>query len=260
MAPGGRCPRPTDPADRALHAGGAPRGGRLDPLRAPRDAPGVRAHPPHRCPGGRAVRVPTPSTLPRRPSTVEAELGWSRRGRGRSPGPSPRWPICGPHSVSPSSSGAFDVTFGLISSIREFAMRAMRYEVFAWADVACQAPGALDHPLAPMLTGMRAYGAWVRGEFELAVELAEETPPPRTAAVGLSQRPGRTNLGQCALPRGRPMPCPRRGAPPDRAGRGVRQPVAAGPRLLHGVGRAQLQRRSMTRPRRSSNGPARRRD
>ena len=71
--------------------------------------------------------------------------------------------------------GALDVTFGLITSIREFAMRAMRYEVFAWADAACNAPGALDHPLAPMLTGIRAYGAWVRGEFDLAVQLAEET-------------------------------------------------------------------------------------
>ena len=71
--------------------------------------------------------------------------------------------------------GAFDITFGLISSIREFAMRAMRYEVFAWADSACHAPGALDHPLAPLLTGMRAYGAWVRGEFDLAVRLAKET-------------------------------------------------------------------------------------
>jgi predicted ATPase len=71
--------------------------------------------------------------------------------------------------------GALDVTFGIISSIREFAMRAMRYEIFAWADAACNGPGALDHPLAPTLTGMRAYGAWVRGEFGLAVELAEET-------------------------------------------------------------------------------------
>ena len=71
--------------------------------------------------------------------------------------------------------GALDQAFGLIASIREFAMRAMRYEVFAWADAACRAPGALDHPLAPVLTGMRAYGAWVRGEFDLAVSLAEET-------------------------------------------------------------------------------------
>ncbi len=71
--------------------------------------------------------------------------------------------------------GTFDVGFRLITSIREFAMRAMRYEVFSWADVACDASGALDHPLAPTLTGMRAYGAWVRGEFELAIGLAEET-------------------------------------------------------------------------------------
>ncbi len=71
--------------------------------------------------------------------------------------------------------GALDQAFGLIASIREFAMRAMRYEVFAWADAACRAPGALQHPLAPVLTGIRAYGAWVRGEFDLAVSLADET-------------------------------------------------------------------------------------
>jgi predicted ATPase/DNA-binding winged helix-turn-helix (wHTH) protein len=71
--------------------------------------------------------------------------------------------------------GSLDLAFELIASMREFAMRAMRYEVFAWSDAACQAPGALEHPLAPLLTGMRAYGAWVRGEFDLAVALAEET-------------------------------------------------------------------------------------
>ena len=52
-------------------------------------------------------------------------------------------------------------------------MRAMRYEVFAWADAACTGRGVLEHPLAPLLTGIRAYGAWVRGEFELASRLAE---------------------------------------------------------------------------------------
>lgn len=70
--------------------------------------------------------------------------------------------------------GDFDVALGLISSIREFAMRAMRYEVFVWADAACLVPGVLEHPLAPLLTGVRAYGAWVRGEFDLALELAEQ--------------------------------------------------------------------------------------
>ena len=71
--------------------------------------------------------------------------------------------------------GALDDAFELIGSIREFAMRAMRYEVFAWAEAACRVPGALEHPLAPLLTGMRAYGFWVRGEFDLALSLAEES-------------------------------------------------------------------------------------
>jgi predicted ATPase/DNA-binding winged helix-turn-helix (wHTH) protein len=71
--------------------------------------------------------------------------------------------------------GNLDEAFRLIASTREFAMRAMRYEVFAWADAACRSPGALDHPLAPMLTGMRAYGAWVRGDLDLAISLTEET-------------------------------------------------------------------------------------
>ncbi len=88
--------------------------------------------------------------------------------------------------------GALDDAFGLIASLREFAMRAMRYEVFAWADSACRAPGALEHPLAPLLTGMRAYGAWVRGEFTLAVSLAEETRELETALSsvpsGLAER------------------------------------------------------------------------
>jgi hypothetical protein len=71
--------------------------------------------------------------------------------------------------------GALDDALGLIGSIREFAMRAMRYEVFAWAETALRAPNALEHPLAPLLTGMRAYGAWVRGENDLALALADET-------------------------------------------------------------------------------------
>src|SRR6202034_2576068 len=71
--------------------------------------------------------------------------------------------------------GDLDTAIGLIVSSREFAMRAMRYEVFAWADAAGRAEGVLDQPLAPLLTGVRAYGAWVRGEFELSVALAQET-------------------------------------------------------------------------------------
>lgn len=70
--------------------------------------------------------------------------------------------------------GALDNALALIGSVREFAMRAMRYEVFAWSDAARTAPGAVAHALAPLLTGISAYGAWVRGEFDLALVLADE--------------------------------------------------------------------------------------
>ena len=138
--------------------------------------------------------------------------------------------------------GAFDVAFGLISSIREFAMRAMRYEVFAWADAACNAPGALDHPLAPMLTGIRAYGAWVRGEFELAIQLAEETRrlEHRLSVFpsGLAER----TLANVLYIVGDSVTGHAEATSPDRTGGGVRQPLAACPCLLHGGGGAQLER------------------
>jgi predicted ATPase/DNA-binding winged helix-turn-helix (wHTH) protein len=89
-------------------------------------------------------------------------------------------------------SGALDAAFGLIGSLREFAMRAMRYEVFVWAAAACRAPGSADHPLLPLLTGICAYGAWVRGEFDVAVALAEEARRLETtfgvAPSGLAER------------------------------------------------------------------------
>jgi predicted ATPase/DNA-binding winged helix-turn-helix (wHTH) protein len=71
--------------------------------------------------------------------------------------------------------GNFDDALGLVSSIREFAMRAVRYEAFAWADEAGRSGGARDHPLLPLVTGIRAYGAWVRGEFDTAIALALES-------------------------------------------------------------------------------------
>ena len=138
--------------------------------------------------------------------------------------------------------GALDDAFGLIASIREFAMRAMRYEVFAWADAACRVPGALDHPLAPLLTGMRAYGAWVRGEFDLAVSLAEETRRLEAGPRGGAERARRAGPRQRALHRRPQRPRQRRGRAPDRAGGGVGQRLAARARVLHGRGRAQLRR------------------
>ncbi len=68
--------------------------------------------------------------------------------------------------------GDLTTGFGLICSLREYAMRTMRYEVFAWADAHDGLSDGADHPLLPIVTGIRAYGAWVRGEFDVAVSLA----------------------------------------------------------------------------------------
>jgi predicted ATPase/DNA-binding winged helix-turn-helix (wHTH) protein len=73
--------------------------------------------------------------------------------------------------------GDVDTGLRLITGIREFAQRHLRYEVFSWADAA--AGMAADHPLAATLLALRGYGAFVRGEFEEALALAD-------AAAGLA--------------------------------------------------------------------------
>jgi predicted ATPase/DNA-binding winged helix-turn-helix (wHTH) protein len=85
-----------------------------------------------------------------------------------------------------------DSSFRLIGSLREYAMRTLRYEVFGWADSAVATPDADGHPLYPVVTGVRAYGAWVRGEFELASSLADDARAAETrlgiVPTGLAER------------------------------------------------------------------------
>lgn len=69
----------------------------------------------------------------------------------------------------------FDTGYGLIGSLHEYAMRTLRYEVFNWADTASGVNGGAAHHLHPVITGVRAYGAWVRGEFDAAVSIARST-------------------------------------------------------------------------------------
>jgi predicted ATPase/DNA-binding winged helix-turn-helix (wHTH) protein len=77
--------------------------------------------------------------------------------------------------------GDFDTAFGLICSIREYAMRAMRYEVFAWADASWRFAGGAGHPLESLAIAVAAYGAWVRGELDAAVTLAGQARAAETA-------------------------------------------------------------------------------
>jgi predicted ATPase/DNA-binding winged helix-turn-helix (wHTH) protein len=88
--------------------------------------------------------------------------------------------------------GDLDAAFRLIGSVREYAMRALRYEVFAWAEAGSTRPEAVGHPLRPLMTGIHAYGAWVRGEYDLAVSLAhrarDEEDPAAAPISGLAER------------------------------------------------------------------------
>lgn len=74
--------------------------------------------------------------------------------------------------------GDLPAAFDLIGSVREYAMRSMRYEVFAWADhisASGLADRAVDDPGYPLLLAVRGYGAWVRGEFDNAMALAHQS-------------------------------------------------------------------------------------
>jgi predicted ATPase/DNA-binding winged helix-turn-helix (wHTH) protein len=88
--------------------------------------------------------------------------------------------------------GDVDAAFGLIGSTREYAMRALRYEVFGWAETAAALPEARGHRLFPLMKALHAYGAWVRGEYDLAVALANaarvEEQSSGVAPSGLVER------------------------------------------------------------------------
>ena len=76
----------------------------------------------------------------------------------------------------------------LVASLREFAFRRMRYEVTAWAEVTRAMPGAEQHPRLPVVIAVAAYGAFVRGDLDAAIRLAEE-------AVAAADRLGTDSSG-----------------------------------------------------------------
>ncbi len=66
-------------------------------------------------------------------------------------------------------SGAFD----LVRSISEFAMRTMRYEVFSWAETALALDPDATHPVHAHVEAVAGYGAFVRGDVDVAARHAE---------------------------------------------------------------------------------------
>jgi predicted ATPase/DNA-binding SARP family transcriptional activator len=66
-----------------------------------------------------------------------------------------------------------DAALRLVTALREFGFRNLRSEVNAWAEEAIEMRGASRHPLGPLACAVAAYGRFVRGDMELAVELGE---------------------------------------------------------------------------------------
>lgn len=67
-----------------------------------------------------------------------------------------------------------DVAVGLVVALREYSFRRIRYEVASFADTTMGMAGFHKHAHAPIVAGVAAYGRWVRGDLESAIEIAAE--------------------------------------------------------------------------------------
>src|SRR5205814_6745888 len=80
----------------------------------------------------------------------------------------------------------------IVVSAREYAFRRLRYELIGWAEAALALPGADDDPLAAAAWGVVAYGRFVRGEIEAAIELGERSRAlaevRRSDTLGVAER------------------------------------------------------------------------
>jgi predicted ATPase/DNA-binding SARP family transcriptional activator len=79
-----------------------------------------------------------------------------------------------------------DVALRLVAALREYAFRRMRAELTGWADAALQTPGAQAHERYAIVTAVSAYGRFVRGDLEGAIELGERALGSDTS--GLAER------------------------------------------------------------------------
>ena len=84
--------------------------------------------------------------------------------------------------------GDVDSALRIVIGIREYAWRRIRYEHLAWADVSVAMPGADEHELFPVALGVVAYGHFVLGEFDAALEVG-------TRAVAEAERLGSLTAG-----------------------------------------------------------------
>ncbi len=60
----------------------------------------------------------------------------------------------------------------LVSALREFAIRGVNYEITSWADASTVSEPAHESPDFPTALGLAAYGRFVRGDMQSAIDLA----------------------------------------------------------------------------------------
>ena len=143
--------------------------------------------------------------------------------------------------------GDLDTAIGLIVSSREFAMRAMRYELFAWADAASRADGCARPPSRSVAHGspcIRRVGPRrVRARGRTGARDPRLGGWPRRRA----ERAGGAGAREHAARAERRRRSIARLGTPGGVGRGVRRRVADRARVLHGGGRDERPRRSRRR-------------
>ena len=191
-------------------------------------------------PGRLSCSPPTPDISPRRPEPSRRTSVALARATS-SPGPSPRSPTSELVSALPSSSGiSMSPSASSAQSVNSPCGRCATRSLPGRTPPATRrarsttrwppcSPGSV--PTAPGFEGSSIWPFnWRRKPADWSAQLS-------VFPSGLAER----TLGNVLYIVGDPMR-PRRGTPPDRAGRGVRQPVTACPRLLHGGGGTQLGR------------------
>ena len=67
-----------------------------------------------------------------------------------------------------------DTAVRLVTALREYAIRRMRSELTGWALSTARLAGAADHPGFPVVLATVAYGHFVRGDLDAAINVAGE--------------------------------------------------------------------------------------
>lgn len=81
-----------------------------------------------------------------------------------------------------------DLGLRLVAALREYSFRAMHAEIIGWSEPTLAIPDADQHERYPVVVAVAAYGRFVRGDLEAAIELADD-------AVAAAERTGGDDSG-----------------------------------------------------------------